>query len=342
MKRIYRGIDLFAGIGGIRLGFEQAFKDDIEFVYGNEIDDFCCETYEVNFGENLKGDIREVNISEEIPEFDILVAGFPCQAFSIAGAKKGFKDKRGNLFFYIEDILKEKKPVAFLLENVKHLQHHKKGQTFQIIHDALVKKLKYHIYYTVLNATDFGLAQKRERIYIVGFKEPLKFEFPVGKKNGVKIEDILEEDVDIKYYLSQQYLNTLKEHRRRHEAKGHGFGYQIIDHKGIANTIVCGGMGKERNLVKDKIKYKSWKEGYDPFKFKNNEGVRKMTECEWARLQGFPEEFEFPVSMTQAYKQLANSVAVPVIKAIALEMKKSLENGIELKSVISHYIKADN
>jgi len=339
---IYRAIDLFAGIGGIRLGFEQAFKDDIKFVYANEIDDFCCETYEANFGENPKGDISEVNIIEEIPEFDILVAGFPCQAFSIAGAKKGFKDKRGNLFFYIEEILKAKKPSAFLLENVKHLQHHKRGQTFQIIRDTFVKKLKYHIYYKVLNSSDFGLAQNRERIYIVGFKEPIKFNFPLGKKNGKIIEDILENDVDIKYYLSQQYYNTLKEHRRRHEAKGNGFGYQIINHKGIANTIVCGGMGKERNLVKDKITYKSWKEGYDPYKFKNNEGVRKMTEKEWAKLQGFPDDFQFPVSMTQAYKQLANSVPVPVIKAIALKMKKSLENRIELKSIITHYIKANN
>lgn len=147
--------------------------------------------------------------------------------------------------------------------------------------------------------------------------------------------------MDIKYYLSQQYFNTLKERRRRHEVKGNGFGYQIIDHKGKANTIVCGGMGKERNLVKDKIKYKSWKEGYDPYKFKNYEGVRKMTEKEWAKLQGFPDDFKFPVSMTQVYKQLANSVTVPVIKAIALEMKKSLENRIELKSIITSYVKVD-
>jgi len=331
MKKEYKAVDLFAGIGGIRLGFKQAFKDKIKFVFSNEIDENCSKTYEKNFGDNPKGDIREINI-EKIPNFDILLAGFPCQAFSIAGRKEGFKDKRGNLFFYIQYILKNKRPDAFFLENVKHLQHHNKGRTFSIIKDILVNELKYFIHYKILNASNYGLPQKRERIYIVGFKENLKFNFPKGEEKNVEISQILEKNVDSKYYLSQQYLNSLKKHKERHKAKGHGFGYEIIDYNDIANTIVVGGMGKERNLIKDKINYDPWKPGDDPLLKKNREGIRKMTEREWAGLQGFPENFEFPVSMTQTYKQLANSVPVPVIKAIAIEMKKSLDNHIVLKS----------
>lgn len=211
------------------------------------------------------------------------------------------------------------------------------GKTFTIIKDILENELKYHIHYKVLNALDFGLPQKRERIYIVGFKENLDFKFPKGQKIKVSIKEILQTDVKLKYFLSQQYLNSLKKHKERHKAKGHGFGYQIIPPDGIANTIVCGGMGKERNLVKDKIKYDPWKPGEDLLKKKNNEGIRKMTEREWARLQGFPEDFKFPVSMTQAYKQLANSVPIPVVKAIALYMKKTLDKYFDIKS--KEYIK---
>ncbi|MHA1148250.1 MAG: DNA (cytosine-5-)-methyltransferase [Promethearchaeota archaeon] len=331
MRCKYKAIDLFAGIGGIRLGFQQAFGEELKFVFANEINDFCCQTYLENFGEDPKGDIRKINI-KKIPEFDILLAGFPCQAFSIAGRKNGFEDDRGNLFFNIEDILREKQPIAFLLENVKHLEHHDKGRTFSIIKESLIDKLGYNIHYKTLNASEFGLPQNRERIYIVGFKEDLNFKFPEGNKNKVKIEDILETKVNIKYYLSQQYLNSLKKHKARHKAKGHGFGYIVIPPENIANTIVCGGMGKERNLVKDKITYDPWKIGDDPFKKKNNEGIRKMTEREWARLQGFPECFKFPVSMTQTYKQLANSVPVPVIKAIAIQMRVTLDQYYNLKS----------
>jgi len=331
MRCKYKAIDLFAGIGGIRLGFQQIFGEEIRFVFANEINDYCCQTYFENFGEDPKGDIRKVNI-KKIPDFDILLAGFPCQAFSIAGRKNGFEDDRGNLFFKIEDILREKQPISFLLENVKHLEHHDKGKTFSIIKEILINKLGYDIHYKTLNASDFSLPQNRERIYIVGFKEDLEFKFPEGDKKNVKIENILETEVDIKYFLSQQYLNSLKKHKARHKAKGHGFGYVVIPHESIANTIVCGGMGKERNLIKDKITYDSWKIGDNPLNKKNNEGIRKMTEREWARLQGFPESFKFPVSMTQTYKQLANSVPVPVIKAIAIQMKSSLDQYFNLKS----------
>lgn len=327
MIRVYRAIDLFAGIGGIRLGFKQAFKEHIDFVFSNDNDIFCSQTYNKNF---IKPDIfHEEDITlfkiEKIPDFDILLAGFPCQPFSIAGKKKGFGDKRGILFYKLVDILRVKRPLAFMLENVKNLKSHNRGKTFLEIKKILEEDLGYTTYHKIINAVNFGLPQKRERLYIIGFKGDLGFNFPVGTDSNITIDKFLEKKpVDMKYYLSQQYLNTLKKHRERHLAKGNGFGYRIIPYNGIANTIVCGGMGKERNLVKDNIYYNAWKPGEDPFKKKNNEGIRKMTEREWARLQGFPDNFIFPVSMTQAYKQIANSVPISVVKAIAIEMKKSL------------------
>ncbi len=327
MTQTYKAIDLFAGIGGIRLGFEQAFKGDIEFIFSDDNDPYCRETYEVNFNNShfISDDILKIDINK-IPEFDILLAGFPCQAFSIAGKKKGFDDKRGILFFKIVEILEKKQPSTFFLENVKHLKNHDKKKTFLEIIRILEEDLNYKIHFKVLNAVDFGLPQNRKRLFIIGFKHDVSFKFPSGnvKKNSIKT--ILEKDtVEIKYYLSQQYLNTLKKHKERHRSKGNGFGYEVISQEGIANTLVCGGMGKERNLVKDIIIYDPWKEGDDTFKKKNDEGIRKMTEREWARLQGFPESFKFPVSMTQAYKQIANSVPVPVVREIAIELKNSLK-----------------
>ena len=337
---IYRAIDLFAGIGGIRLGFQQAFQDKIKFVFSNEIDDFSCETYEANFGENPKGDITKVD-EKEIPDFDILLAGFPCQAFSIAGEKRGFQDTRGTLFFHIVRILKEKQPMAFLLENVKHLKHHDNGRTLQVIKDVLRYDLGYHIHIKVLNAANYGLPQKRKRIFIVGFKDNYAFNFPKPNAELPTLNSILEPKgtVDENFYLSHEYLEGLKKHRRRHESKGHGFGYEVIPRNALANTIVCGGMGKERNLVKDKILANCWKEEGDDIQLRNEEGIRKMTPKEWQRLQGFPENFKFPVSKTQKYKQLGNSVPVAVIKAIAEQMKKTLEekktNPLEFKNRIN-------
>mgnify|MGYP006288017397 CR=1 FL=1 len=329
-KKKYKAIDLFAGIGGIRLGFVQAFGDRIKFVYANEIDEFCCETYQANFGENPQGDITEVDAGE-IPDFNILLGGFPCQAFSIAGEKRGFNDTRGTLFFHIAKILKEKKPEAFLLENVKHLKNHDRGRTFQVIKDVLTEDLNYFIHTKVLNAKNFGVPQNRERIFIVGFRKNLKFEFPEPTNEDVKIDDILQDEVEDSYYLSHQYLEGLKEHRARHEAKGHGFGYEVIPRDGIANALVCGGMGRERNLVKDEVLPNAWEEEGDDIQLRNEEGLRKMTPREWARLQGFPDSFEFPVSMTQSYKQLGNSIAVPVIKAIAEKMKEALDEHLVIE-----------
>ncbi len=320
-----KAIDLFAGIGGIRLGFTQAFgKENIEFVYSCEINDSACKTYQANFGDDPKGDITKI-LPEQIPDFDILLAGFPCQPFSIAGKRKGFDDTRGTLFFYIAELLRVKRPKVFLLENVKNLVGHDNGKTFRVIRDTLKYHLNYHIYWKVLNAKDYGVPQNRERIFIVGFAEPLRFEFPPKSEETPTIRDILEPVVDDSYHLSQEYLIGLKKHRARHEAKGNGFGYEVIPMDSVSNAIVCGGMGKERNLVKVDPVPNCWKKEGDSIRLRNNEGIRKMTEREWARLQGFPDSFIFPVSKTDAYRQLGNSVAVPVIRAIATQIKKAIE-----------------
>lgn len=323
-KNIYRAIDLFAGIGGIRLGIEKAFGENIEFVFASEIDKYARETYYANFGDEPKGDITQID-EKNIPPFDILLAGFPCQAFSIAGKRGGFEDTRGTLFFDVARIIKAKQPKAFLLENVKGLTNHDGGKTFETIINVLKNELNYNVFYKILNAKDFDVPQKRDRIYIVGFKQNIDFTFPKPKEQQRKIKDILEEnEVSSKYYLSDVYLNTLIRHKARHQEKGNGFGYQILEHDNIANTLVVGGMGRERNLI-----YDTRLSDFTPktnIKGKvNGEYIRKMTPREWARLQGFPDSFKIIVSDVQAYKQFGNSVSVPVIYEIAKEIIKNLD-----------------
>ena len=321
-KNIYKSIDLFAGIGGIRLGFEQTKR--VKNVFSAEIDKYACETYEKNFGDNPMCDITKIE-AKKLPNFDLLLAGFPCQAFSIAGRRGGFEDTRGTLFFEVARIIKEKQPKAFLLENVKGLTNHNDGKTFETIMNVLEHDLGYTVYAKLMNAKNYGVPQKRDRVYIVGFKEKIDFEFPKPKKLRKKIKDILEEEeVSSKYYLSDTYLNTLRRHKARHQEKGNGFGYHILEQDEIANTLVVGGMGKERNLVID--------ERLTDFTPKTNikgkinrEFIRRMTPREWARLQGFPDNYDIPVSDAQAYKQFGNSVSVPVINAIAKLMIEKLD-----------------
>lgn len=306
-------IDLFAGIGGMRLGFERAgFKT----VYANDIDKYACKTYEANFGKIDNRDLKTVSV-EEIPDFDVLLAGFPCQPFSMIGKRDGLNDKRGKVFFEILRILNERKPTAFLLENVKYLQRHNGGKTFEFIEKKLGKAGDgYDMFSQILDSKDFGVPQHRERIYIVGFKKTIgqKFDFPQKIKRGAKnnLKSVLEKKVPEKYYLSKKYYLGLLKHKKRHKQKGSGFGCKILDVNGISNTIVCGNMGRERNLIKDK-----------PCK-KNRWGIRRLTEREYARLQGFPDSFKIPVSTTQAYKQFGNAVTVPVIKEIAKNLIKHL------------------
>jgi DNA (cytosine-5)-methyltransferase 1 len=312
-RKNLKTIDLFAGIGGMRLGFEEVgFKT----VYANDVDKYACKTYEANFGKIDNRDLKTVS-AREIPDFDILLAGFPCQPFSMIGKRDGLNDKRGEVFFEIIRILNERKPTAFLLENVKYLQKHGGGKTFELIENELKEAGDgYDVFSQVLDSKNFGVPQHRERIYIVGLKKTarLKFNFPQGIKSKARnnLKGILEKKVPEKYYLSEKYYLGLLNHKKRHQQNGSGFGCEVLDTNRIANTIVCGNMGRERNLIKDR-----------PCK-KNRWGVRRLTEREYARLQGFPDSFKIPVSMTQAYKQFGNAVTVPVIKEIAAVFKEIL------------------
>jgi DNA (cytosine-5)-methyltransferase 1 len=327
-KPDFRFVDLFAGIGGMRLAFQEG-KLNGGCVYTSEWDRSAQQTYFSNFGEVPFGDITAVQ-KESIPNHEILVAGFPCQAFSIAGRRGGFEDTRGTLFFDVAETLKVKEPKAFLLENVKGLVSHDRGKTLETIMQAL-NELGYHVPAPqIINARDYGVAQNRERILIVGFKSRRAanaFSYPkaVAESKRQVIRDIKEENpVSVRYYLSAQYLHTLREHRKRHEEAGHGFGYEVLSDAQVANAIVVGGMGRERNLIVDK-RLKSF---IPETKIKgevNREGIRRMTPREWARLQGFPDSFDIPVADAQAYKQFGNSVAVPAIRAVARQIVRALE-----------------
>ena len=314
-------IDLFAGIGGFRIALQNLGG---KCIYSSEWDKSAQHTYFANFGEVPFGDITLEETKQFIPDnFDVLCAGFPCQAFSLAGKKRGFKETRGVLFFDVAEIIKRKRPKAFFLENVKGLKIHDKGKTLEVILNTL-RGLGYYVPTPeIINAMDFGVPQHRERIYIVGFRDDLNihtfsYPKPLGKK--VCFADIKEEsEVSSKYYLSTQYLATLKAHKQRHMSKGNGFGYEIIPDDKCANAIVVGGMGKERNLVIDHRLT-----NYTPVtNIKgeiNREGIRKMTPREWARLQGFPDSFRIDVADASAYKQFGNSVAVPAIEATAKQI----------------------
>lgn len=327
-----KSIDLFAGIGGIRLGFDRAFGKDIETIFVSEWDEYAQKTYRANFDDKFEiaGDITKIK-EEEIPSFDICLAGFPCQAFSMAGRHQGFNDDykgtcRGTLFLDVARICEYHKPKVIFCENVKGLTIHDKGRTFQVIKNTF-ENLGYKVFAQILNSKDFGVPQNRERIYIVCFRNdiaPEGFVFPEGSKKQVCIRDILEDaPIDSKYYLSETYLNTLKAHKARHEAKGHGFGYVVRDLDGISGTIVCGGMGREGNLLKDERPHSMVPSTHIKGEI-NKEAIRKMTPREWARLQGFPDTFELPLADVHLYKQFGNSVSVCVIEAIAKNIKEVL------------------
>jgi DNA (cytosine-5)-methyltransferase 1 len=315
----FKFIDLFAGIGGFRIAMQNLGG---KCIFTSEWDKEAQKTYKINFGEIPFGDITKQQIKNYIPEeFDLLCAGFPCQAFSIAGKRGGFDDTRGTLFFDVAEIIKKHKPKAIFLENVKGLRSHDKGKTLETILNVLRNDLGYFVPEPqIINAKNFGVPQNRERIYIVGFRQDLNitsFEYPKPLEKNPTFEDVKERNVPpTKYYLSTQYVQTLVNHKARHENKGNGFGYAIIPDNGIANAIVVGGMGRERNLVLDHRIV-----DYTPTTHikgtVNREGIRKMTPREWARLQGFPDNFIIPVADASAYKQFGNSVAVPAIQATA-------------------------
>lgn len=298
----FKFIDLFAGIGGIRLGFEAAGG---KCVFSSEFDEDACTTYEANFGEHPSGDITKIN-AKDIPDFDILLGGFPCQAFSIIGKKEGFKDEtRGTLFFEIERILKGKKPKAFMLENVKNLVAHDKGNTFKVIISHL-EALGYSVYAKVLNALDYGCLQKRERIIIVGFLDNVLFSFPEKTVSNKTLADILEKDVATKYYVKPE----IKESRLA-RLKDKNFPKPYISHENMAGSITphpyssCLRAGASANYI-----------------LINDE--RRPTEREMLRLQGFPDSYKIVLPYSKVKKQCGNSVAVPVITAVAKQMIKAL------------------
>lgn len=322
----FKFIDLFAGIGGFRMAFQNLGG---KCVFTSEWDKYSQKTYEANYGEVPFGDITKVN-EKNVPNHDILLGGFPCQAFSIAGRRNGFEDTRGTLFFDIARIIKEKQPKALFLENVKGLRSHNKGKTLKTILKVLREDLNYFVPIPeVINAKNFGVPQNRERIFIVGFRKDLgitEFKYPEPLKKKVTFEKVKEKnEVSVKYYLSNTYLNTLYRHKERHINKGNGFGYEIISDKGTANAIVVGGMGKERNLVYD-ARLTNFKPVTNIKGEVNKKGIRRMTPREWARLQGYPDKFRIVVSDAQAYKQFGNSVAVPAIQATGEEIVKKLKN----------------
>lgn len=320
----YRVADLFAGIGGFRTGFQRVGFD---IVYSNDNDSWCKTTYEANFGIGSMDNrpIEDVP-SDEIPEIDVILAGFPCQPFSMAGKRQGFADRRGGAFFELARIIRDKKPEVIVLENVQHIAKHNKGNTMEIIRNILENDLEYNMHYQILNSRNFGLPQDRKRMYMVGFKSNLPFDFVEGNGKTKKIKNILEKrKINDKYFLSQKYLEGLERHKRRHREKGHGFGYEIIDREGIAHPLVVGNMGRERNLIQDIPRESFYKLGMDKADSRNARGVRKLTIRECARLQGFGEKFQFPVPVSKAYAQLGNAVSVPVVYEIAKRVKRTLE-----------------
>jgi DNA (cytosine-5)-methyltransferase 1 len=299
----FKFIDLFAGIGGIRIPFEELGG---ECVFTSEWEKYAQQTYEANFGEVPEGDITKIPV-DTIPKHDILLAGFPCQPFSMAGKKKGFDDTRGTLFFNIEKILEYHKPPVVFLENVKNLKTHDQGRTFAVIKKHL-EDLGYTVFDKVLNAKEFGVPQNRERIYIICFRDPnINFTFPTPPKTKVKVGDILEKDLQKDYTISDRLWLGHQKRKEENRKNGKGFGFSLFD---------------EESPYTSTITARYYKDGAEILIKQDGKNPRKVTPREAARLQGFPDSFKIPVSDTQAYKQFGNSVAIPVIRAIAQQIFK--------------------
>ena len=308
----FKYIDLFAGIGGIRRPYQ---KLGGTCVFSSEIDKFAVKTYEENWGETPSGDITKID-AKDLPEFDILLAGFPCQAFSIAGKRQGFNDTRGTMFFEVERILEYHKPKCFMLENVKGLLSHDKGNTFRIMKDILENKLDYKIYYKVLNAKDYGVPQNRERIIIVGFKNHnINFEFPEPFGIKTKLGDILEKNVDPKYTISDKIWESHQRRKEAHKSKGNGFGYCLFN---------------ENSPYTSTISARYYKDGSEILIEQEGKNPRRLTPREAARLQGFPDDFKLVVSDMQCYKQFGNSVPTKMIEAVAEKIIEALKDGGEI------------
>lgn len=363
----YKMIDLCAGIGGIRRGFELA--KEFKNVLSAEIDKYACMTYEHLYGDNPENDITTEEFKQKVEntDYDILLAGFPCQAFSRAGKQLGFLDTtRGTLFFDIADMIKRTRPKAFMLENVDNLITHNKGNTFKTIIYTLVQELNYKVIGVtqngdkieynartfVRNSRNFGVPQNRPRVYIMGFDrehwgnevDNLPNILPEKREKAIytDLHDLLEMNAEPEFFLASGYVETLERHKARHESKGNGFGYKIVNLPEIENPVsnallATGGSGKERNLVLD------MREGIAGVQLParktplNDRGIRVMTPREWGKLQGFinygfmdkdgKDTFSFPdgVGKAQQYKQFGNAVTIPAVEEMAKFMKKCLK-----------------
>lgn len=312
--RQFRFIDLFCGIGGFRLAFERA---GCNCVFSSDWDQHSQITYQANFGEKPHGDIHDVAVGE-IPKFDILCAGFPCQPFSLAGVSKklslgrkhGFEDERqGNLFFDLAAIISFHQPPAFVLENVKHLKRHDGGRTFEIIYRTLTEELGYTVYHRVIDAQSV-VPQHRERIFLIGFKPWRDFQFPDFPKSGPKLETILDPDTSAKYTLSDHLWEYLQNYAAKHKAAGNGFGFGLFTGKDVARTLSA----------------RYHKDGSEILISQGaGKAPRRLTPRECSRLMGYPPDFRIPVSDTQAYRQFGNSVVVPVVEKIAAAVVDTLK-----------------
>ncbi len=319
-------IDLFCGIGGFRIAFESVGAN---CVFSSDIDKYACETYKNNFGEFPLSDITKIN-EKEIPNFDILCAGFPCQPFSIGGLRKGFQDTRGTLFFDIERIIKEKRPKAFILENVKGLVNHDKGKTLNTIINKLADRvngnenlnkfkdcLNYDIHYKVINSKKFGVPQNRERIYIIGFDKQTDFKFPTGNKEK-KLTEVIDYSLEsnkISPILENNIETHLKNHKKYSEVKDLEYllAYEVRKSRSTfrfdnLSPTLTAKMGTGGNNVPVLVNQK-----------------RKLSTDECLKIQGYPKNFKIKPNYSQSYKQIGNSVSVPVIKALAKEIVKFIE-----------------
>jgi len=307
---VLRAIDLFAGIGGIRTGFKSIFKENIEFVFASEIDKNAQKSYLLNYGETPYGDITKID-EKDIPAHDIILAGFPCQAFSVAGQRKGFEDTRGTLFFDVARIAKFHKPKVIFLENVKGFVGHDKGRTFEIVKKTL-QNMGYTVFYEVLNTKDFDIPQNRERIYIVALLGIDKFEFPKGVVPTKSIHDFLSEDIGKEFYYEGKPLyEKIKDDITNRDTLYQWRRHYVRENKNNLCPTLTANMGTG---------------GHNIPILRDDKGIRKITPLECIRFQGFSEDFKFPkdLALSHRYKQIGNSVTVKVIEEIAKKIKDVL------------------
>ena len=309
--RYDKAIDLFAGMGGIRLGFEKA---GFSTVFANDFDRYCAETYNLNFN-GPKMEVADIKEVASFPEFDILLGGFPCQPYSVAGNRKGMKDKRGTLFYEIVRILSDKRPVGFFLENVKNLSGSRFKQTFSEMVEQL-ESADYDVRFAILNTMEYGdIPQNRERVYIVGFRKGTgfidRFTFPNRMELTTSVDDILEKEVPSRYY----YAGTPLHQKLNEFGISKGIVYQwrrryVRENKsGVCPTLTAnmGTGGHNVPIIRDR------------------KGIRKLTPRECASLQGFPKNFKFPnLADSRLYKQIGNSVSIPVVSRIAVQMREAI------------------